>query len=135
MYITRIEDLLNLTNLSQSKIIKSIDPGGKLQGCYVWENDKLVVWKNTFGIFSNNDLPEDCYLAPYISDLIQYLSINHELQIGLEENADTRDAYLFLWRHLELIHKTPAEGLISWSSMIDIALEYITITQKFTSIK
>ena len=129
----------SLVSLSQARILRSLNTN--LKGNWLWSKGALVaVSTDTKGsqYLTNTFLPEDCFIAPWLSDVINYLEITHKIEPCSIYNGKSTISKILInesnGRITTLWEENTKYENYTYQFLIDKALEYITIDQQFKRI-
>ena len=129
----------NRTTLYQSQMLKKLNYNSWSH--FLWVNGSFTHSSETSNPFrqrivSNKELPENCYTSIYCDWIRTYLKSKHRIFLEAEnppiQNSKTR-MKIFTPDHIIWEGSMPVKSHLTES--ITIALEYLTITNQFTSIK
>ena len=117
------------TSLKHSKILKSL--GYYKKSIYIWDNGKFM----TLGIIRvNSDLSLNQFVSPHIVDVEAYL--RNDMNLGWEIKEGSRYSIrLFSRSTLELIWSGKTTSNRPEFVLLDVSLDFLTISSQFSRIK
>ena len=129
----------NVTTLTQSQILRSL--GCNLLGTSIWKDVELM---HTYAAghkaaATNTRLPENDYIAFWVSDVLDYFYVKHNIKLFTEPLKGRNIYYI---KKCGVIYTEPAEIIwegdikeYPWLTLIDLTLSYLTVTKQFAKIK